>query len=408
MKKKIIVVLMAAVMAASAAACGKDQKEGGADTQTNNQESETDSDTGTDSDTKSDSETEAKADKVEYDVNNCVTLGDYSALHLSLPNTYKVTKKQIDDYANNMAEYYAQPTYKDTDKETVEEGDTVNIDYEGKKDGVAFKGGTAAGHNLTIGSHSFIDGFEEGLIGKKVGETVDLDLTFPENYQSEDLAGADVVFTVKINKIVEVDESVEFELTDEFVKANFNFDTVSDYKKNVKEYLKTTNESNKNMDTRQAALDKLQEICEVTLPEELLTARVSDYIVQYKNEHCSGTTLEDYLKENFNGMTEADFETDITKEMETNLQHELILEAIAAKEGMELDEEAFKSFVQEQMSSYGYGTEEEFYAANGVNAEAGEKYSRKIFVCNRALDKVIEDAAVEYGVTPENEEKEEE
>ena len=205
-------------------------------------------------------------------MNECVKLGDYSALKVSLPNSYKVTKKQIEDYANNMAQYYAQPVYKDTKKKKVEEGDTVNIDYVGKRDGEAFDGGTASGYNLTIGSHSFIDGFEEGLVGKKVGETVDLDLTFPEDYQNQEMAGVDVVFTVTINKIVEVDETAEFELNDEFVKQYFQFDTVEDYMKEVKSYLKTTNESNKTMDTRQAVIDQLQEICEVNLPQELLDA----------------------------------------------------------------------------------------------------------------------------------------
>ena len=87
------------------------------------------------------------------------------------------------------------------EKSVVESGDTVNIDFEGKKDGVAFDGGTSQGYNLTIGSGSFIDGFEDGLIGVNVGDTVDLNLTFPEGYQNADLAGQDVVFTVTVNFI---------------------------------------------------------------------------------------------------------------------------------------------------------------------------------------------------------------
>ena len=167
MKKKIMMILLAAVMTVSAGACGKEKQEkpesGSTDTQTDDKG-------GKDADAESDGgEGAAKADQVSYEADQCVTLGDYSALEISLPNEYKVTKAQIDDYALSMAQYNAKPVYKDTKKKTVEDGDTVNIDYEGKKDGVAFPNGTDEDFNLTIGSNSFIDGFEEGLIGKKVG-----------------------------------------------------------------------------------------------------------------------------------------------------------------------------------------------------------------------------------------------
>lgn len=390
MKRKIIMILLAAVMTVSAAACGDEKQESG-----NSSQSQTD-DEGED---KGGDEAEAAADKVSYDIDKCVTLGDYSGLKISLENTYKVTKADVEEYALNAAESNAQPVYRDTDKKKVEEGDTVNIDYEGKKDGVAFDGGTAQGYNLTIGSNQFIDGFEDGLIGVKVGKTVDLNLTFPEGYPSEDLAGADVVFTVKVNKIVEEDPDAKFELNDEYVQQNTNFKTVEEYKENVKSYLESRNESDKERDTRQAVIDKLLEICEVTMPEDLLDARVSDYIVQFTNNNCSeGQSLADFLTDNYNGMSEDDFREDIKNEMQVNLETELILEAIVNKEKLELDEEAFQEFVKEQMSSYGYETEEDFYKANGVNAKSGEAYERKVYVCNRALDMVVENAAVKYGV----------
>ncbi len=390
MKKKIMMILLAAAITMSASACGNEKQESGSSS-----ESQTD-DAG-------DSDDEAEADKVSYDIEKCVTLGDYSALKVSLTDTYKVTKEQIDDYALNVAQSNAQPVYRDTDKKKVEEGDTVNIDYEGKKDGIAFDGGTAKGFNLTIGSNQFIDGFEDGLIGAKVGDTVDLNLTFPEEYPSEELAGADVVFTVKVNKIVEEDPDAEFELNDEYVKQNTNFETVEEYKENVKSYLESTNESNKERDTRQAVIDKLLKICEVTMPEKLLEARVSDYLVQYTNNNCSdGQSLADFLAENYNGMSEEDFRSDIENEMKVNLETELILEAVVNKENIELDEDAFQEYVQEQMSAYGYEKEEDFYKANGVNVKSGEAYERKVFVCNRALDMIVENAKVTYGAAAED------
>lgn len=395
MKRKIIMILLAAVMTMSAAACGDEKQESGSSSQSQTDDEGEDQGGG---------EAEAAADKISYDIGKCVTLGDYSNLKISLENTYKVTKKDVEEYALNAAQSNAQPVYRDTDKKKVEEGDTVNIDYEGKKDGVAFDGGTAQGYNLTIGSDQFIDGFEDGLIGVKVGKTVDLNLTFPEGYPSEDLAGADVVFTVKVNKIVEEDPDAKFELNDEYVQQNTNFKTVEEYKENVKSYLKSRNESDKERDTRQAVIDKLLEICEVTMPEDLLDARVSDYIVQFTNNNCSeGQSLADFLTDNYNGMSEDDFRADIKNEMQVNLETELILEAIVEKEKLELDEEAFQEFVKEQMSSYGYETEEDFYKANGVNAKSGEAYERKVYVCNRALDMVVENASVKYGVAKKEE-----
>lgn len=392
MKNKFILAAVVG-LAVAASACGNGKKEDSGkegaqieDTRAEDAQAEGESE-----------KTASAADGISYDIDQCVKLGDYQAIHVSLSDTYEVTDEQVEDYAMSMAEYYAGPSYKDTDKQTVESGDIVNIDYVGKKDGVAFDGGTASGYNLTIGSGSFIDGFEDGLIGKNVGETVDLNLTFPENYQSEDLAGADVVFTVTINKIVVEDEDAKVELTDEFVAANFGYDTVAEYKENVKKYLETSNETSKKTDSRQAVIDKLQETCEVTLPDGLLDARVDDYVTQFTNKNCADTTLADYLSDTYN-MTEEDFRGEVTAEMQENLTTELILEAVAKKEGIELVEDDFQAYVKEQMSANSYQTAEDFYSANGVDAASGEKYERKVFVCNQALDKIMESASIEYGV----------
>ncbi len=151
----------------------------------------------------------------------------------------------------------------------------------------------------------------------------------------------------------------------------------------------------------------LQEICEVTIPDEMLNTRVEEAIEQFKKRNCSdGTTLADFLEKNYNGMTEEAFQTDITKEVQTNLTTELILEAIAKKEGIKLEEEAFQDYVQQQMDVNAYKSAEEFYKSGGSDAAAGEAYERKIFVCNQALDMVVENADIQYGVVPdESEEK---
>lgn len=136
----------------------------------------------------------------DVDVLSNVTLsGDYKGLELSIAKQTEVTDEDVENIA--IQTYNQMGAKSNVEKTVVESGDTVNIDFEGKKDGVAFDGGTSQGYNLTIGSGSFIDGFEDGLIGVNVGDTVDLNLTFPEGYQNADLAGQDVVFTVTVNFI---------------------------------------------------------------------------------------------------------------------------------------------------------------------------------------------------------------
>ena len=127
----------------------------------------------------------------EIDVENSVTLGEYMGVEI-VNSATAVSDEEVEAYIEYMMSMYSN-LEEVTDREVVENGDVANIDYEGKKDGVAFEGGTAQGYDLAIGSGSFIPGFEEGLVGVKKGETVDLELTFPENYSATELAGAEVV-----------------------------------------------------------------------------------------------------------------------------------------------------------------------------------------------------------------------
>lgn len=136
----------------------------------------------------------------DYKVEKYVKLNDYMNMTVELSKDYTVSDADIQSYIEYLMSMY--PSYEVSDKKTVESGDVVNIDYVGKIDGEEFSGGSATGQHLEIGSGSFIDGFEDGLIGKNVGETVELNLTFPEDYTNNtDLAGKAVVFTVTINSI---------------------------------------------------------------------------------------------------------------------------------------------------------------------------------------------------------------
>jgi len=202
MKKKTLGLLAAILSVCMLAGCGA-------------------KDTGDGTGTSTGTGTESTALK-DMDVDKYVTLGEYKGLAASV-DTVEVDEDEWDTLVNNV--YYENITAENGGimDRAVETGDTVNIDYEGKKDDVAFDGGTAQGYDLTIGSGSFIAGFEDGLIGVMPGETVDLDLTFPENYGNSDLAGQAVVFTVTVNYIQPAQDG---EFSDEII-SNFGIDGVT-------------------------------------------------------------------------------------------------------------------------------------------------------------------------------------
>ena len=218
MKKKVVTMLLAGtVVMAVLAGCGNKTEGEITPTPTT---AATEAPTATTAPTEAAAPTETPA-VTENIAETKVTLGQYKGLTL-----YEVDSSVIAQELHDMMESFAELVV--VDRAAVE-GDTVNINYVGKKDGVAFDGGTddsEEGTNLELGSHSFIDGFEEGLIGAVAGEVRDLNLTFPENYHSAELAGQSVVFTVTVNS---VQESVVPELTDAFAKENLPVDTVGEY-----------------------------------------------------------------------------------------------------------------------------------------------------------------------------------
>lgn len=377
MKKKMIVLLAVLCAVSLVGGCGN-KKDSGTEQEDTGDTNVSDVQTG----------------EVSYDVEQCVKLGEYKGLELTL-GSYEVMDEDVrSDIESTLASY---PAYEDTDKTTVEEGDVVNIDYEGLKDGVAFDGGTAQGANLEIGSDSFIDGFEDGLIGKKVGEKVALNLTFPEQYQNEELAGQAVVFNVTINKIVEEKYMTYDTVTDEFVADNFiseGYQTVDDMKKGVREKLESNNETNKMTDTQNAVFDKLRETCTVTLPDGLLDQKIQEYMEQFESNLKNSYNMElaDYLSST--GTTEDDFNAQVHQYIEDSLTNQLIMEAIAKKENIEADEEGFAEYKQGIITDYGYESED------ALMEQYGEDYVKNAYVSDKAMQYVIDNAKVTYSSTP--------
>ena len=211
----------------------------------------------------------------DMDVDKYVTLGEYKGLAASV-DTVEVDEDEWDTLVNNV--YYGNITAENggiTDR-AVETGDTVNIDYEGKKDDVAFDGGTAQGYDLTIGSGNFIAGFEDGLIGVMPGETVDLDLSFPDPYPNNpDLAGQPVVFTVTVNYIQPAQDG---EFSDEVI-SNFGIDGVTneeELRQYAYDYLNENAQQNYETNVQQAVMDAFMANNIFTSVPEALVQKYSD------------------------------------------------------------------------------------------------------------------------------------
>lgn len=379
MNKKLFTILLCSSMI-SIAGCGNSK--------TTAPESTTETDTG-----KTITSTELlKAS--DYNIDDYVKLPeDYMSLSVELNGNYEATEEGTVSYINDILSSYSN--YEKTTEKKVKDGSFINIDYEGKVDGKSFDGGTATGYELEIGSDTFIDGFEDQLIGKKVGETVTVNVTFPEDYTAEEVAGKAAVFTVKINSIDEKKTVTYDNLTDEFVEQNFsdtyNVKTKTDFYDTMKSEYENTLESNKESDTQDAVLTKLEETSEVTFPDGLLDKRVEDYINSVKDSATSAeVTYEEYLS-TYYSMDEATFNEEVRSSVEASLKDELILEAIVKNEDVSINSKDFESFVDQYVTYYGYESNDAFYKAYG-----GEDALKLSYAESQALNMITEKANISF------------
>ncbi|MBR3349537.1 MAG: trigger factor [Solobacterium sp.] len=295
-------------------------------------------------------------DKVElvytFTVEPEAKVGDYKALKYEVED-WSVSDEEVDADIDRRRNNYADLEVKEGEAEN---GDTVNIDYKGLKDGVAFEGGTAEGYDLELGSNSFIPGFEEQLIGVKAGDEKALNLKFPEDYHSEDLAGAEVVFEVKVN---EVKVKTVPELDDDFAKElNVKgVETVEDLKKDTRERL----ESRKKMDAENKAQNDLMEafaeIVEVDIPDVMVEDEVKGQINQLAEQlQQYGMSLTSYLQ--MMGQSTDDLKNTYRDQAEKTVKVRLGLEAVAKAEGLEPTDEEIEKQYQDIADQYGMKAEE--------------------------------------------------
>ena len=252
----------------------------------------------------------------DTDLSEYVKLGEYKGLSVDTKSDeYKTALQGIydSDLANN-------DVYNKKLEGTVQNGDVVNIDFEGKKDGVAFEGGTSKGYDLTIGSGSFIAGFEEGLIGVNIGDTVDLNLTFPENYGNAELAGKDVVFTVKVNYVKSTDIG---DISEYYEQLGFK--SAKKYKADAKARAVKTMLSD--MRTENSEVKGYPE-----KDKEIFVNAVYEFYDSYYQKNY-GENFEDVLKNNYN-MTVEDFKTEMKSSVEDQTKNTIIYYAVLQKENL--------------------------------------------------------------------------
>ncbi len=338
----------------------------------------------TDGITEAEKETELVIpERPDYSASDYVTLGQYKGLTV-VREPFEVTEEEIDEEIQLELQY--SDALETVTEGVVQEGDIANIDYEGKKDGVAFDGGTDEGFDLTIGSHMFIDGFEDGLIGVAVGDTVDLPLTFPENYGSEELAGADVVFTVTVNEIKRVPE-----LTDEVASTvtDGEYNDVASYRESVRAQLEATREQELETIVMSDLMTQIANTCEITgYPQEMIDYNVALMEQYYRSmAQMYSMEFEDFLS-TYLEMTLEQFQSEAVLACQEMMQQELYLKAIAEAEGIELTDEEYIAGTERYAQQYGYETAEALVAAND------EKEIRISLLLDKVYDFLLENSNI--------------
>lgn len=275
-----------------------------------------------------------------------VKLGKYTGLGVKKEEA-KVTKKEIEESIDHMRSHYAENVTKDG---KVANGDIAIIDFEGFKDGVAFAGGKAENYSLTIGSNSFIPGFEEQIIGMEKGEEKELNLTFPEDYHAEELKGAPVVFKVKVNEIKEVKVP---ELDKDFFEdlGMEGIDSKEALEKQVEENIKTRKESELENKYLDELLEAAAKNTEVDIPDAMIEEEIDRMLKQYEeNLNMQGITLEQFYK--FTNSEEKALRDQMKEEAGKRVKFRLMLEEIAKAEKFDMSDKDAEKEAEELASKY--------------------------------------------------------
>lgn len=311
------------------------------------------------------------------DVEKCVTLGDYKGVTVE-KTIQSVTDEDVQNEIDNALANY--PVEVD---QAAKEGDTVNIDYVGKIDGEEFDGGSDQGADLKLGSGKFIDGFEDGLIGARKGETRTLNLTFPEDY-TQDLAGKAVEFTVTVNAVKEPLS----EPTDQWVADNIEgYDNIADYKAGIRSEQEESNEQTAENQVRYAAWTQVIDNCTINeYPETLVEVGKKLYEQQVETyAKYAGMELDAYIESS--GLTQEEYQSNMEEYGKNVAAQALVCQAICNKEGFAIGDDDYQKALQDMLTEYGC-TEEELIQTYGQdNVEQS-------IMLNRVSNLIMENANV--------------
>lgn len=379
MKKRAIMISMLLVMALSVTGCSQKTATKDKDTKTEEtaktddaEETESDNTEDTSEDTPTTAELMAG-----IDVEKCVTLGDYKGVTVE-KTIQSVTDEDVQNEIDNALANY--PVEVD---QAAKEGDTVNIDYVGKIDGEEFDGGSDQGADLKLGSGKFIDGFEDGLIGARKGETRTLNLTFPEDY-TQDLAGKAVEFTVTVNAVKEPLS----EPTDQWVADNIEgYDNLADYKAGIRSEQEESNEQTAENQVRYAAWTQVIDNCTINeYPETLVEVGKKLYEQQVETyAKYAGMELDAYIESS--GLTQEEYQSNMEEYGKNVAAQALVCQAICDKEGFAIGDDDYQKALQDMLTEYGC-TEDELIQTYGQdNVEQS-------IMLNRVSNLILENANV--------------
>ena len=275
-----------------------------------------------------------------------VTLGKYKGVKVDKIDV-KVSDEDIDAEINRERESNARTI--SVEDRAVKDGDMTVIDFEGFVDGVAFEGGKGENHPLEIGSHSFIDTFEDQLVGKNAGDEVDVNVTFPEKYQAADLAGKPALFKVKIHEV----KAKELpELNDEFAQDVSEFNTLEEYKEDLKKHLEVQKEDEAKRTKEDEAIQKIIDKSTMEIPEAMIKTQCENMVNEFAQRLAqSGLSMEQYMQ--FSGLTLDKLEEQVRPEAETRIKSSLVLEQIAKDENIEVSEEEIDAEIEKMAKAYG-------------------------------------------------------
>ena len=308
-----------------------------------------------------------------------VELGKYKGVEITKVE-YTVEEKDVEHELGHMQEHNSRLVT--VEDRALENGDISTIDFEGFVDGVAFEGGKAEGHELEIGSGSFIPGFEDQLVGMKIDEEKEINVKFPEEYFSKELAGKDAVFKVKLHSIKKKELP---ELDDEFAKDVSEFDTLAELKASIKEKLEKSNAQRAKYETEEAAMKAVCEDAKLDIPTGMIELEVDNMMKDFEQRlSYQGLNMEQYLK--MIGRTEEEMRKEYEPQATEAIKSRLVLEAIINAEKIEASEEEINAKMEEMANNYGKKVEE--LSGN----ENLKKYLNDGIKSEKALEFIVENA----------------